>query len=87
MSHKKWNPAKYPIPEEKELLVSYDPEADILVLWNGTPASNGFPIATGLMVFSDAADEPQSVVLENASKSLLPLLECLAQLPHPAAHP
>ena len=38
-----WNPTKSQVPVKKGLLVQYDPETDILTLWNGTPASNGRP--------------------------------------------
>lgn len=69
-----WNPAKYQAPAKKELLVQYDPETDILTLWNGTPASNGSSVAEDLMVFYDEEDTPQIVTLENAAALLLPLL-------------
>ena len=58
----------------KALRVEYDPDVDILTLWNGTPASNGVHIAEGLMVFLDEEDEPQIVTLEGASKLLAQLL-------------
>ena len=69
-----WNPAKYQVPVKKGLLVQYDPETDILTLWNGTPASNGSSIAKDLVVFYDEEDTPQIVTLENAAALLLPLL-------------
>ena len=59
----------------KALKIKYDPDVDILILWNGTPASNGTDIAEGLMVFLDEEDEPQIVILEGASKLLGTLLE------------
>ncbi len=59
----------------KALKIKYDPDVDILTLWNGTPASNGTDIAEGLMVFLDEEDEPQIVILEGASKLLGTLLE------------
>ena len=62
----------------KALIVDYDPDVDILTLWNGTPASNGSDIAEGLMVFMDEDDEPQIVTIEDASKLLKPFL---SQLP------
>ena len=58
----------------KALKVQYDPDVDILTLWNGTPASNGVDIAEDLMVFLDEEDEPQIVVLENAAELLGPYL-------------
>ena len=75
MTASKWNPSKYPVPAEKELIVSYDPDMDILTLWNGTPASNGASIAQNLMVFFDEDDDAQIVTLEHASALLLPILE------------
>ena len=75
MTASKWNPSKYPAPAEKELVVRYDPDTDILTLWNGTPASNGSSIAQNLMVFFDEDDEAQIVTLEHASTLLLPMLE------------
>ena len=76
MKKSNWNPEKYPIPPKKELLIDYDPEVDILTLWNGTPASMGSPIAEGLMVFYDEEEEgdPQIVTLENAAALLRPYL-------------
>lgn len=75
MTASKWNPSKYPVPAERELMVSYDPDTDILTLWNGTPASNGSSIAQNLMVFFDEDDDAQMVTLEHASEFLLPMLE------------
>ena len=69
-----WNPTKSQVPVKKGLLVQYDPETDILTLWNGTPASNGSSIAKDLVVFYDEEDTPQIVTLENAAALLLPLL-------------
>ncbi len=69
-----WNPAKYPIPPQKELLVEYDQETGTLTLWNGTPASNGSSVARDLTVFFDEEDGPQIVTLENASELLRPYL-------------
>ena len=74
MTISKWNPAKHTIPPGKELCIDYDPEADILTLWTGTPASNGSDIAQDLMVFFDEEDEPQMVTLEGAAKLLRPYL-------------
>ena len=76
MTASHWNPAKYPIPPEKGLLIDYDPEADILTLWNGTPASMGSPVAEGLMVFYNEEEDgdPQIVTLEGAAKLLRPYL-------------
>ena len=62
----------------KALIVEYHPDVDILTLWNGTPASNGWDIAKGLMVFFDEEDEPQIVTLEGASKLLEPFLRHFA---------
>ena len=70
-----WDPAKYPIPADKELVVQYDPDTDTLVLGNGTPASNGSTVARGLMVFYDDDDAPHMVTLENARSVLLALLQ------------
>ena len=72
-SKPKWNPAKYPIPVEKELQVEYDPETDTLTLWNGTPASNASSVAAGLSVFFDEDEQPQLITLENAGRLLGPL--------------
>lgn len=58
---------------QRILKIEYDPDVDILTLWNGNPASNGSAIAEGLMVFLDEEDEPQIVTLEGASKLLGPL--------------
>ncbi len=74
MTTSNWNPAKYSIPPNKKLCIDYDPETDILTLWTGIPASNGFDIAQDLMVFFDEEDEPQIVTLEGAKKLLRPYL-------------
>lgn len=63
-----------PAHTEKALQVQYDPETDILTLWNEIPASNGSTIAQDLMVFFDEDDEAQSVTLEGAAKLLRPYL-------------
>ena len=75
MKSKHWSPDKYPIPEERELQIEYDPETDTLTLWNGTPASNGSSIARHLMVFFDECNDAQVVTLERASELLGPLFE------------
>ena len=75
MKSKHWSPERYPIPEEKELQIKYDPETDVLTLWNGTPAGNGSSIARHLMVFFDECDDAQLVTLEHASELLGPIFE------------
>jgi hypothetical protein len=74
MTASHWNPAKYPLPQQKELQIHYDPDTDILTLGNGTPASNGWDVAEDLMVFVDDEDEPHIVTLEGAAKLLRPYL-------------
>ena len=64
----------------KPLIVEYNPEVDILTLWNGTPASVGASIAEGVMVFMDDDDDPdpQIITIEDASKVLGPFLSQLS---------
>lgn len=63
----------------KALIVEYDPDVDILTLWNGTPASNAAEVAEGVLVFMDDDDDPdpQIITIEDASKVLGPFLSQL----------
>ena len=56
------------------LKIEYDRALDLLTLRSEKPASNGDPVADGLAVFCDEADQPHTVTLENAAELLLPLL-------------
>ena len=58
----------------KPLIVDYNPDVDILTLWNGTPASNASDIGKGVLVFFDEEDEPQMVTIEDARELLMPYL-------------
>ena len=52
------------------LRVEYDPETDVLTLWNGTPSSEGSPVARSLAVYVDEEELPAVVTLERASEYL-----------------
>ena len=69
------NPSKYPIPETKELVFQYDHGTDTLILGGGTPASYGFPVADGPMMFCNDGGAPHLVSLEDARSVLLALLQ------------
>lgn len=81
----------YPFGKDPELLVSYDPEWDILTLSNGTPTSVGISIAEGLMVFVEELEEgdaPHIITLEGAAATLRDILVGkVAVSKHPAGQP
>ena len=52
------------------LRVEYDPDTDVLTLWNGTLLSEGSPVARDLTVYVDEEELPAVVTLERASEYL-----------------
>ena len=67
-----WNPGKYQVPPDEKLVLHYGPETDVLALGNGTPASNGWSVAEGLVVFCDEEDTPQDGNAGGSSRRIAP---------------
>ena len=69
-----WCGSKAPPSRKGEPARSPSADLDILILWDGTPASTGDHVAKGLVVFTDDEDLAHIVTLEEAAALLRPYL-------------